>query len=163
MRFGIDERMLLRQVNVFITRLAEQNARQSARDAAMETVTGRSAEQQADIADDKAVPQAVGDSSLSASGPSDVVSPVTEPRQEMKIETRLRDAIDRGADPLAKALEPQERALMRLVLKYGMLDLGDEFGTYDDGGHVKVIDYIREDVLVYNIQFRNPLYRGMFP
>ena len=162
MRFGIDERMLLRQVNVFITRLAEQNARQSARDAAMETVTGRSAEQQADIADDKAVPQAVGDSSLSASGPSDVVSPVTEPRQEMKIETSLRDAIDRGADPLAKALEPQERALMRLVLKYGMLDLGDEFGTYDDGGHVKVIDYIREDLEVDNIQFRNPLYRRMF-
>ena len=51
---------------------------------------------------------------------------------------------------------------MRMVLKFGMLDLGEEFGLYDDGEHVKVIDYIREDLEVDSITFGTPLYDRMF-
>ncbi len=165
MRFGMDERMLLRQVNVFITKLAEQNARQTARDAAMETVEEKNQSLQTG---NEPSTYAVNDredqetSSNVAGVTAANLADAAAPKVEMRMETSLQDALARSADPFAKALEPQERALMRLVRKYGMLDLGEEFGLYDDGGHVKVIDYIREDLEVDNMKFRNLLYRRMF-
>ncbi len=166
MRFGIDERLLLRQVNVFITKLVEQNARQIARDAAAESIGESTPEAGVSSAADSN-PSAGGEnigtetqtppaSSVVESGPTVNTAP------EIRMETSLQEAINLGSDPSSKILEPQERALMRLVLKYGMLDLGEEFGLYDDGAHVKVIDYIREDLEVDNMRFRNPLYSRMF-
>lgn len=166
MRFGIDERLLLRQVNVFITKLAEQNARQIARDAATESIGESIPEAGASSAADS-TPSAggenIGTETQAPPAPSVVESgPTVNTAPEIRMETSLQEAINLGSDPSSKILEPQERALMRLVLKYGMLDLGEEFGLYDDGAHVKVIDYIREDLEVDNMRFRNPLYSRMF-
>lgn len=166
MRFGIDERLLLRQVNVFITKLAEQNARQIARDAAAESIGESIPEAGASSAAD-ATPSAGGEN-IGTETQTPPALPVVESGStvnaapEIRMETSLQEAINLGSDPSSKILEPQERALMRLVLKYGMLDLGEEFGLYDDGAHVKVIDYIREDLEVDNMRFRNPLYSRMF-
>lgn len=166
MRFGIDERLLLRQVNVFITKLAEQNARQIARDAAAESIGENSPEAGASSATDSnpsAGGENIGTETQTPPAPSVVESDSTvNAAPEIRMETSLQEAINLGSDPSSKILEPQERALMRLVLKYGMLDLGEEFGLYDDGAHVKVIDYIREDLEVDNMRFRNPLYSRMF-
>lgn len=166
MRFGIDERLLLRQVNVFITKLAEQNARQIARDAAAESIGESIPEAGASSAADSN-PSAGGEN-IGTETQTPPALPVVESgptvntAPEIRMETSLQEAINLGSDPSSKILEPQERALMRLVLKYGMLDLGEEFGLYDDGAHVKVIDYIREDLEVDNMRFRNPLYSRMF-
>lgn len=166
MRFGIDERLLLRQVNVFITKLAEQNARQIARDAAAESIGESTPEAGASSAADSnpsAGGENIGTETQTPPAPSVVESDSTvNAAPEIRMETSLQEAINLGSDPSSKILEPQERALMRLVLKYGMLDLGEEFGLYDDGAHVKVIDYIREDLEVDNMRFRNPLYSRMF-
>ncbi len=166
MRFGIDERLLLRQVNVFITKLAEQNARQIARDAAAESIGESTPEAGASsVADSNpsAGGENIGTETQTPPAPSVVESGSTvNAAPEIRMETSLQEAINLGSDPSSKILEPQERALMRLVLKYGMLDLGEEFGLYDDGAHVKVIDYIREDLEVDNMRFRNPLYSRMF-
>ena len=166
MRFGIDERLLLRQVNVFITKLAEQNARQIARDAAAESIGESTPEAGASSATDSnpsAGGENIGTETQTPPAPSVVESDSTvNAAPEIRMETSLQEAINLGSDPSSKILEPQERALMRLVLKYGMLDLGEEFGLYDDGAHVKVIDYIREDLEVDNMRFRNPLYSRMF-
>lgn len=166
MRFGIDERLLLRQVNVFITKLAEQNARQIARDAAAESIGENSPEAGASSATDSnpsAGGENIGTETQTPPAPSVAESGSTvNAAPEIRMETSLQEAINLGSDPSSKILEPQERALMRLVLKYGMLDLGEEFGLYDDGAHVKVIDYIREDLEVDNMRFRNPLYSRMF-
>ena len=166
MRFGIDERLLLRQVNVFITKLAEQNARQIARDAAAESI-GESIPEAGALSAADSNPSAggenIGTETQTPPAPSVVESgPTVNTAPEIRMETSLQEAINLGSDPSSKILEPQERALMRLVLKYGMLDLGEEFGLYDDGAHVKVIDYIREDLEVDNMRFRNPLYSRMF-
>ncbi len=166
MRFGIDERLLLRQVNVFITKLAEQNARQIARDAAAESIGESTPEAGVSSAADSnpsAGGENIGTETQTPPAPSVVESgPTVNTAPEIRMETSLQEAINLGSDPSSKILEPQERALMRLVLKYGMLDLGEEFGLYDDGAHVKVIDYIREDLEVDNMRFRNPLYSRMF-
>ena len=166
MRFGIDERLLLRQVNVFITKLAEQNARQIARDAAAESIGENTPEAGVSSAADSnpsAGGENIGTETQTPPAPSVVESgPTVNTAPEIRMETSLQEAINLGSDPSSKILEPQERALMRLVLKYGMLDLGEEFGLYDDGAHVKVIDYIREDLEVDNMRFRNPLYSRMF-
>lgn len=166
MRFGIDERLLLRQVNVFITKLAEQNARQIARDAAAESIGENSPEAGASSATDSnpsAGGENIGTETQTPPAPSVAESGSTvNAAPEIRMETSLQEAINLGSGPSSKILEPQERALMRLVLKYGMLDLGEEFGLYDDGAHVKVIDYIREDLEVDNMRFRNPLYSRMF-
>ncbi len=146
--------------------LVEQNARQIARDAAAESIGESTPEAGVSSAADSN-PSAGGEnigtetqtppaSSVVESGPTVNTAP------EIRMETSLQEAINLGSDPSSKILEPQERALMRLVLKYGMLDLGEEFGLYDDGAHVKVIDYIREDLEVDNMRFRNPLYSRMF-
>lgn len=156
MRFGIDERMLLRQVNLFVTKVAEQNAKLSARQAAVDSV--------ADLSANEAEAPAQAADSVATAGAPDVASQTGDASAPLTpdIDTTLQAAVNRGADPYADALEPLERALLRLVLKYGMLDLGEEFGLYDDGGHVKVIDYIRDDLEVDNITFRTHLYDRIF-
>ncbi len=158
MRFGIDERTLLRQVNVFITKLAEQNAKQAARQVAAESVETASESNRSQSAGETATGTVVPNETPGA-GQNTVVN---DNGSVPALDTTVQAAVNRASDPFAEVLEPLERALLRMVLKFGMLDLGEEFGLYDDGGHVKVIDYIREDLEVDNITFRTPLYARMF-
>ena len=48
----------------------------------------------------------------------------------------------------------------RPVVKYGMVDLGDDFS--DNGQPVKVIDFIKEDLEVDNMCFSNSLYQRIY-
>lgn len=166
MRFGIDERLLMRQVNVFATQLAEQAAKQAARQKAADSIGAPDAGTPANVQPQQQAPEVAGeaasDVSPGAISQSPQSSEVPEGEPAMQIDTSLQAAVNRGADPYAQALEPQERALMRLALKYGMLDLGEEFGVYDDGARVKVIDYIREDLEVDGIRFHNRLFDKIF-
>lgn len=62
----------------------------------------------------------------------------------------------------AAVLEPQERSLLRLVLRYGMLDLGEDYGTDEHGCLIKVIDYITEDLEQDDLSFENEELRQVY-
>ena len=139
LKFGVDERVLLRQLNADIAKLHEANAKLAARQNAVSTlpVEGVSPEASTPGADASAV--IVGeDGSVAGAG-----SPVTQPD-----------------NPHASVLAPQEKALLRIVVKYGMVDLGDDFS--DNGQPVKVIDFIKEDLEVDNMCFSNSLYQRIY-
>ena len=61
-----------------------------------------------------------------------------------------------GQSQRAMILAPQEKSLLRLVLKYGMLDLGEDYGTDESGHLIKVIDYVAEDLEQDGLSFENP-------
>lgn len=190
-RFGIEEPVLLRQVNLFITQLAEQAARNAARQHAADSIdegpgvaAGQSpaapaapaASPQAPAQGQGSVPSGAGDASTGASqapvppsapqpqGPQPAAAAAEAPAadDQLAISADMQAAVRQTADPYAQVLEPQERALLRLALKFGMVDLGEQFGVYEDGSHVKVLDYIREDLEVDSITFHNQLYSRIF-
>ncbi len=67
-----------------------------------------------------------------------------------------------GSSHRAKIVEPQERSLLRLVLRYGMLDLGEDYGTSETGQLLKVIDYVREDLEEDGLSFENAEYEKIY-
>lgn len=163
MKFGIDERVLLRQVAVFAAKLREQNARNSARAAAAESITSGPGVNPADPFPPVEPPIP---SSSEAPAASEATSPPAAPAgpqpEGLTLDNELARAVAQGVNPHAKVLAPQERALLRLVLKYGMLNLGEEFGLEDNGARIKVIDYVREDLDVDGMTFTSPVYQRIY-
>ncbi len=146
LKFGIDESVLLRQLNVDIAKLRETNARTAARLSATDSI--------ASFAQEEAVQADALQKPASASASSEEPSPLDNERHT----PQLADT----SHPHAAVLEPQERALLRLVLKYGMLDLGEDFGCEENGSHIKVIDYVHEDLQVDDMHFSNALYQRIY-
>ena len=62
--------------------------------------------------------------------------------------------------PHATTLAPQERALLQIVLRYGLLPLGDDFST--DGKPISVIDFIKEDLEIDDVRFASAVFRRVF-
>ncbi len=141
LRFGIAEAVLMRQLQVDITKLRENNEVIARKQAAVESIGNITAP--ADVApqqSDDSVPEV--DSELNDATPA--------------------PAVPDAANPHASVLAPQEKALLRLMLKYGMVDLEDGFGLTDTGERLKVIDYIREDLEVDNMSFTNRVYQQIY-
>jgi len=138
LKFGIDEAVLMRQLNVDITKLRETSSRQNARREAVGSIGKEDAK-----ADDATVRVDEGDGADATQLASTAVNVV-------------------ASDPHAAVLAPQERALLRLAVKFGMLDLGEDFGSGEDGSRIKVIDYIRDDLDVDKMSFKNPLYQRIY-
>lgn len=143
MRFGMDEAVLMRQLNVEVKQLSENKARQSRRDAAVASVDNPSATSES------------VEPAVETATPSEHITSVhpTEP-----IHTSAQKPLD---SPHAAMLAPQERALLRIVLKYGMLYLGQDF-VGDNQDNILVIDYIREDLDVDSMEFASELHRRIF-
>ena len=50
----------------------------------------------------------------------------------------------------------------RLILKFGMMALGEDFGSDEGGAPIKVIDFVRDDLSVDNMHFSNPVYQRIY-
>lgn len=139
LKFGIDEAVLLRQLSVDVAKLREANARQNNRQAAAASVANPPAE-----------------------GPVEQIASVggetSQARQQSPAETAAALATAASGDPYASVLAPQERALLRIVVKFGMLDYCSD--TSDAA--VKVIDFIGDDLDIDRMEFTNPLYKRIY-
>lgn len=164
LRFEMDEAMLTRQVAVARTKRIEQEAEDRRRQAARDSInnppgdnSGKPEEGSVAAGGQQIAPE--GQASVSGEVPiTDVAQPTdsAQPRQGGQDDAYKAFIGKSGATNKAAILAPQERALLRLVLKYGMLDLGEDYGIDDSGEPIKVIDYITEDLDQDGLGFENP-------
>lgn len=167
-RFLIDDAMLTRQVAVARTKRLEQLAEEERRRAARESISnppgGVVPQAPATAADNKTedlppVEPPVDDHA----GETQAVAAMQQPAENQSGEDDYRQFLDKtGEGHRAAVLAPQERALMRLVLKYGMLCLGEDYGTDDSGEPIRVIDYVAEDLDQDGLGFENPDLRMVY-
>ena len=138
-RFEIEEAVMLRQVNVEIASMKENNARQARRDSAIKSI------------DNPPVPpESAQESENTDTGSRDSTE-----------NSGVRQAVSSPEDlPHATTLAPQERALLQIVLRYGLLPLGDDFST--DGKPISVIDFIKEDLEIDDVRFASAIFRRVF-
>lgn len=147
LKFGVDERVLLNQLKVDIAKVIENNARQAERQHAISSVAA-----QPENGTPTSESVETGDSQAEATtGASD-----TDNDEASSPIIALAD------NPHASVLAPQEKGLLRMLLKYGMIDLGEDFGCSENGTPVKVIDYISEDLEVDHMSFSNALYQKIY-
>lgn len=163
-RFEMDDTVLARQLAAIRTkrleRLADEQRRQAARDSISNPPGGIPAgeQPQTPVQSSAAVPPAAGGA---------VAAPPSEP-QEVLIDpsivasTPVAPVSTGTAEHRAVVLKPQERSLLRLVLRYGMLDLGEDYGADENGAPIKVIDYVIEDLEQDDLTFENPDYRIVY-
>lgn len=136
--FGIDEQVLMLQLNKLIAERNENAERTNRQNEARKSV--------ADIIGDE--PQNDKTDTATATAPANE----TDHKQQSP-------AILTGRE---KFLEPFERELLRLVLKYGMVDLCE---AEDESGNpivLKLVDYIAYELRKENIDFSVPLYHRTF-
>lgn len=136
--FGIDEQVLMLQLNKLIAERNENAERTNRQNEARKSV--------ADIIGDE--PQNDKTDTATATVPANE----TDHNQQSP-------AILTGRE---KFLEPFERELLRLVLKYGMVDLCE---AEDESGNpiiLKLVDYIAYELRKENIDFSVPLYHRTF-
>ncbi|MDE7120213.1 MAG: DNA primase, partial [Muribaculaceae bacterium] len=126
--FGIDEAVLLRQVVKDMAVARERLARQQQRDAAVDSIANGPGVTDGGVADAEATP--AGDAVTGDRG-GDTATPVA-------------DRVPAFANGRHQSiLEPQERALLSIVLKYGMLELGEEFCEGEEASErIRVIDFV---------------------
>lgn len=136
--FGIDEQVLMLQLNKLIAERNENAERTNRQNEARKSV--------ADIIGDE--PQNDKTDTATATAPANE----TDHKEQSP-------AILTGRE---KFLEPFERELLRLVLKYGMVDLCE---AEDESGNpiiLKLVDYIAYELRKENIDFSVPLYHRTF-
>jgi DNA primase len=182
-RFAMDEALLTRQVAVARTKRIEQQAEEARRQAARDSIKNlpptqpaqSSAGQQPgefppdeppmdphDDAGAQAPAQVVqqvgpGGAAVQPAQGGTAAQPATQPSGDGLTEADYGAFIGKtGKTHKAAILAPQERSLLRLVVKYGMLDLGEDYGTDEQGGLIKVIDYVIEDLEQDGLSFENP-------
>jgi DNA primase len=182
-RFAMDEALLTRQVAVARTKRIEQQAEEARRQAARDSIKNlpptqpaqQSAGQQSeefppdeppmdphDDAGAQAPAQVVqqvgpGGAAVQPAQGGTAAQPATQPSGDGLTEADYGAFIGKtGKTHKAAILAPQERSLLRLVVKYGMLDLGEDYGTDEQGGLIKVIDYVIEDLEQDGLSFENP-------
>lgn len=134
--FGIDEQVLMLQLSKLLAERAENIERSTRQAAARESIS--------DIVR--------ADDSQESVPISHIGETVTKPNEPDILTGR------------EKFLEPFERELLRLVLKYGMIDLC-EAENEDSNGNVtilKLIDYIDYEFRKEGISFSVPLYSRTF-
>ena len=154
--FGIDETMILRQVARDMAAGREKKAREAEREKARASVAdGPGVTENDEIVRQMADEQADREAQQAASShtPASATASVSPGPAQPGLMKRTR----------ASVLEPQERALLRIVLKYGMLDLGQDFVEGEEKAEpVKVIDFVADDLAMDNMNFTNPLYHKIF-
>lgn len=140
LRFGIQEAVLLRQLKADIAKVRENAAKNEQRREAIASI--------GDAADGNADAHADGDTTVSA-----------ENGKEQQPDSVSGDAHEAATH--ASVLEPQERALLRLVVKYGMLPFCDAQDG-EEGAPINVLEYVREDLEVDNMSFSNPVFARIY-
>lgn len=174
MRFEMAEGMLTRQVSAARAKYLEQLAIERKREEARQSVDNPPG---GVPANNSGAGQTPGETSAGGVAPGSVtlgneapgsVTPGSEvpagemPSGDMPGDDFPGEAIPEqylnrtGPDHKAAILAPQERLLLRLAIRYGMLDLGEDYGQEADGTPIKVIDYINEDLEQDGLEFCNP-------
>lgn len=149
--FGIDEAVLLRQVVKDMAVAKERLARQQQRDAAVASIDNGPGVKNADAG---AGQSAGGDAAMTDFPP---VSEPVDPHTDHVTTTRFANR------PHQTILEPQERALLSIVLKYGMLELGEEFSEGDEEAErIRVIDFVADDLAADDMGFATGIYQHIF-
>jgi len=150
-RFAMDEALLTRQVAVARAKRIEQQAEEARRQAARDSIKNPLGDVGSHDKNDATATDESGSESRENTDGGDVA------RNDGLTEADYSAFIGKtGRSDRAAILAPQERSLLRLVLKYGMLDLGEDYGT-DEAGHlIKVIDYVAEDLEQDGLSFENP-------
>lgn len=179
-RFAMDEALLTRQVAVARTKRIEQQAEEARRQAARDSIanppggipregTGEGfppveppIDSHSEASGENAgtgqetVREQVADGDRS--GGEDIRRPENSDSQGDGLTEADYSAFigKTGRSHRAMILAPQEKSLLRLILKYGMLDLGEDYGTDESGRLIKVIDYVAEDLEQDGLTFENP-------
>ncbi len=160
-RFGMDEAVLSRQLAVIRTKrleqLAEEQRRQAARDSIANPPGGVHSGEQQQL---QVQTPAAGSSPAQ---PADLQQDVMIDPAVVQSQPAVTVVTGAGTEGhRAVVLRPQERSLLRLVLRYGMLDLGEDYGSDENGAPIKVIDYVIEDLEQDELKFENPEYRVVY-
>lgn len=160
--FGIDEEIITRQVNRDIAVIREKRAREAQREAAQKSLTDGPGVRAAENEGGSSTP---GEGASSAASAADHDATQSETARQISAALGPAMTLQPGMKQRSRAtiLEPQERALLRLVLKYGMLDLGEDFSEgEEDMQPVKVIDFIADDLAADDMGFANEAYQRVF-
>lgn len=166
--FGIEEKVLLRQVKVYIAQMRENAARQSARQSAVASVgipsedTVPAVESGTSKERDNAKAGEVANNVEAEVQSQNVPLEDTQDRVGYAVSAGLTEAVASASDPHVGMLAPQERALLRLILKFGMMELGEDFGSDEIGAPIRVIDFVHDDLSVDNMHFSNPVYQRIY-
>lgn len=153
-KFGIDEEMLYSRIRDTRKRMAENDAKEAERERMR-------AERRQDNAGVPARPQQVTDPELpplpkempEIPGPEGApVVNADEPSVEVGKAARFESPV----------LEPTERDLLRLILKYGLdtMDFESDSDYYDSEGKTTVADFIRDAIA--SSPFANSVYRKTY-
>ena len=135
--FGIDEQVLMLQLNKIIAERAESAERTNRQNEARQSVS--------DIID----PAQDSNSAAAQTAATPIATTQNAPAP----------AVLTGRE---KFLEPFERELLRLVLKYGMVDLCEAEDEEGNPVILKLVDYISYELKKENIDFSVPLYHRTF-
>lgn len=140
--FGMSEQVLLRQLNIFITRRREEDYKERQREAARATLQN-SQLSSADKTEDNAAGKTSAEASASASGTTETEAPLL--------------------DVEANHLEPYERMIARYLVRYGLCYIGTI--AKEDGTIISatVYDFIEAELTIAdNIPFTVPAYAKIF-
>lgn len=163
--FGIDEKVLLRQIKVFISQLRENAARANARQSSVASIDRQPDSGSADTdrrIEQRQVSPAGVTSDADAQTQNGPLPGNDDVESDIPVSAGLTEAVATAEDSHVKVLAPQERALLRLILKFGMMALGEDFGSDEGGAPIKVIDFVRDDLSVDNMHFSNPVYQRIY-
>ena len=136
--FSIDEQVLMLQLSKLIAERNENIERQTHQTEARKSIAG--------IANDT-----TADETHQTAGNATPATPAAE-----------RTDLNSSLDGRVKFLEPFERELLRFVLKYGMTDLCEAENEDGQPMTLKLVDYVRYELLKEDIAFTVPLYRKAF-
>lgn len=117
-RFGVDTRMVSRQVTRKIAEMAEKNIKRERKDSASETIKDLEQSQTAD----------------------------TQSSQEVIVEINND----------AARLRPHELAILKYVLRYGLVNIGDDYDEEGNPTPYDVIDYVLSELQTDDLTFTNP-------
>lgn len=138
----IDEKVLLQQIKLFLTKKAEQDEMQRQRDKARESL------QNVDpaVADVSNRPGNVADADIAAAG--------GETGADIAASQISAKTVDHSR---AAALAPFEYDITRYIVRYGMIEL-PSIDENDQPVNIRVIDYVMQELAFDNISFVNPVY-----
>lgn len=116
-RFGVDTRMVSRQVTRKMAEHAEKNSKRERKEIAAETI-------------------------------KDLEQPAADTRSSQEVIAEINND--------AARLRPHELAILKYVLRYGLVNIGDDYDEEGNATPYDVIDYVLSELQTDDLTFTNP-------
>lgn len=116
-RFGVDTRMVSRQVTRKMAEQAEKNSKRERKEIAAETI-------------------------------KDLEQPAADTRSSQEVIAEINND--------AARLRPHELAILKYVLRYGLVNIGDDYDEEGNATPYDVIDYVLSELQTDDLTFTNP-------